>query len=208
MRFLKVVLALMLLILSTIIVHADVDLHLFLKGNFVNSWGTEADYVPGENDFPLVSSYQTYGVGLGMICHYRFSFFGLELHYNLQGKTTLTDSSDDDKLEIDTYKYASGILTIGVNLIRNQDFRVYALGGGGVSYAVDAKTKIYTSKYGFEAEISPQEKKYPLTGVFGLGFDMYPVSFMGIFFSGRYQYIAFDEPQKAYITQGGLVFIF
>ena len=75
----------------------------------------------------------------------------------------------------------------GVNLIRNKGYRLYALVGGGVSYTVDAKAKMYTSEYGFEIEIYPQGIKYPLTGFFGLGFDIYPTPFLGFFFNGRYK---------------------
>jgi len=187
------------------IAYSETRFYLFGRGNYVNSAGAEADYREGENDFPIMSSHQTYGAGFGLTFG-STAFIGIEGHYNLSGKATLTDPSDDDTVEIDTYKYASALLTIGFNIIRKQSVRFYVSGGGGVSYTLDAKTKTYTSQLGYETRIETPEKKYPLTGFGGFGFEFFFSQSAGIILSGRYIYIDLDEPQTVFVGLAGIVF--
>lgn len=188
--------------------YAENKFYFFGKGNFVNSIGTESDYQAGENDFPIMSSHQNYGFGLGFTSGSGIVFYGVEVNFNLNGKTTLKDPSDDDTVEIDTYKYASGFLLLGFNIIRSSSIKIYINGGGGVSYALDAKTQTYTSQLGYETQIDPPEKKYPLSGFGGVGLEIYFSQTSGLFLGGRYQYIAFDEPQTMFIALAGIAFSF
>ena len=183
--------------------------YIFGKGNFVNSAGSESDYKNGENDFSIMSAHQTLGFGLGLIYSQKTFFIGLEAHYNLNGKATLTDPSDNDTVEIDTYKYIAGYFTLGVNLMRNNLLTLYINGGGGFVHPLDAETKIYISKYDIESKIEPPEKKYHLSGFTGVGAVLSFTKHIGLFVNGRYLYIAVKEqPQTIIEAIGGIAFRF
>ncbi len=207
MKTLKVISILSCLVLLSTLVYGDSHFYVFGRGNFVGSSGSGDDYREGENEFPLVSAYQNYGAGLGLTFG-KVVFAGIEGHYNLSGKATLTDPSDDDTLKINTYRYASGLFTLGVNLVRNQTVRLYINGGGGVRYNLDAETKSYISELGFGVIIDPPEKEFLLEAFGGVGFELYLSRTTGLFFNGRYSYVNFDDPQMAVVVLAGLVYRF
>jgi len=171
--------------------------------NFTQNTGYEA----GANDFSTHEAYTTFGAGYGLTIGSK-AFFGLELHYNLSGKAILTDPSDNDTVSIDTYKYASGLLLIGFNIVRNPGIRFYIEGGGGIAYGIDIKTKTYISAQGFETIIEPPQKRSPFFGFGGLGIDLYFTHGIGMTVHARYRYLAADDPQSAVIALAGLVFSF
>lgn len=195
------------LILLSALAYGDSHFYVFGKGNFIGSSGSADDYLEGENEFPLVSAYKNFGAGFGLAFG-KVVFAGFEGHYNLSGKATLSDSSDNDTLEINTYRYATGLFTLGVNLVRNQTVRLFINGGGGVRYNLDAETQTYTSELGFAVEIEPPEKELLFEAFGGLGFELYLSRTTGLFFSGRYLYVDFDDPQMAVVVLAGLVYRF
>jgi hypothetical protein len=207
MKRLKLISILSCLVLLSTLAYGDSQFYVFGKGNFIGSSGSRDDYLEGENEFPLVSAYKNYGVGFGLAFG-KLVFAGIEGHYNLSGKATLTDTSDDDTLEINTYKYVSGIFTLGVNLVRNNALRLYINGGGGVRYILDAERQTYTSELGFAVEIEPPEKEFLLEAFGGAGLELYVSQSTGLFFNGRYSYVDFDDPQMAIVVLAGLVYRF
>jgi len=207
-KYFKVILISILILSLTNFVYSKTDLYLFGKGNFMNSSGSEADYKAGENDFPLASSYNTMGFGFGVTTGSGVVFFGLEAHYNLNGETTLTDTSDNDKVKIKTYEYVSGFITVGFNVIKNSTLRCFVNGGAGVSYSIDAEVKTYMSQFGYETLIEPPEGKYPITAFGGIGLVINISQSLGLFVNGRYQYMAQDQSQTSIITLLGLAYTF
>ncbi len=207
MRFIKVTLITVLLFFSTSLVYSDTNLYLFGKSNFVMASGSEDDYRPGENDFPIASSFNNFGFGLGLMIDSKKVFYGLEAHYTLSSNTTLTDPSDDDKVDVDTYEHISGFLTIGFNLVHKPNLRFFINGGGGVSLVLDAEMKTYTSQLGFETQIEPP-RKYPLTVFGGIGAVLNFSNSLGLWLNGRYQYLALDVPESAVVLLAGFVLIF
>lgn len=208
MKCLKIFLLIFLFFSSENIGLSQTDFYLFGKGNFVGSTGSKQDYVEGENDFPLASSFSTLGFGLGITTSIEPVFLGMEAHYNLGGKTTLTDTSDNDKVKINTYEYASGFFIFGVHILQNRQLSLFINTGTGISYAVNAKMKKYVSEYGYETEIEPPEKKYPLTvfGGIGLKIDINPD--FGIIMNTRYQYMDQNQPQSSLCVTAGMVYTF
>ena len=206
MKRLKIFSALILFVIGTSLAYSDTNFYLFGKSNFVNSAGNEDDYKAGENDFPLMASHQTFGSGFGFTVGSRVKFFGMEGHYNFAGETILTDPSDDDTVTISTYKYASGFLTLGFNIINNSAMRLYINGGGGISYALGAEMATYTSDKGHETHIDVPEKKYPLTAFGGIGLEIYFSPNSGFLIGGRYLYTDLDQPQAMIVAMMGLVF--
>jgi hypothetical protein len=207
MKTLKVISVLGCLVLLSTLAYGDSHFYVFGKGNFIGSSGSRDDYTEGENEFPLVSAYKNYGVGFGLTFG-KVVFAGIEGHYNLSGKATLTDPTDNDTLDINTYKYVSGIFTLGVNLVRNNILRLYINGGGGVRYNLDAEVQTYTSELGYAVEIEPPEKEFLLEAFGGAGLELYVSQSTGLFFSGRYTYADFDDPQVAIVVLAGLVYRF
>ena len=204
----KTLLVLLFVALASIFVRADTDFYLFGRGNFIHSIGDESDYREGENDFPLASSHQTYGLGGGVSYSKGMIAVGLEVNYNLSGKTTLTDPSDSDTVKIDTYRNLACYLTLGLNLIKRPNIQFFINGGGGVSSTLGTRAKIYTSRLGYETRIEPPEKKYHFSGFGGVGFELFFSSRGGLLLSGRYLYVAFEQPQTMFVALAGLVLRF
>ncbi len=184
------------------------DLYFFGKVNFMGSTGSEDSYIEGENDFPVASSFSTLGLGLGFTTSIKPFFFGLEAHYNPGGTTILTDTSDNDTVKINTYKYASGFLMMGVDILKNRKLSLFINTGIGLSYALNPEMKTYVSEYGYETEIEPPENKYFLTAFAGLGLKIYFSPALGVLLNTRYQFMDQEEPQSAFCVSAGIVYTF
>ena len=115
----KLIILILFLLLASGFVFSDTNAYLLVKGNFFSSSGSEEDYDQAENDFPLVSSHQSVGFGVGFLNDSGRVLFGFEAQYNAKSTATLTDPSDNDTVEIETYPYNVGILLIGFNTKAN-----------------------------------------------------------------------------------------
>lgn len=195
------------LVVVSTLAYSDSRFYVFGRGNFIGSSGSADDYAEGENEFPLVSPYQNFGAGFGLTFG-KMVFAGIEGHYNLSGKATLTDPSDSDTVDIKTYKYVSALFTLGANVVRNQTIRLYISGGGGVRYNLDAESQTYTSELGFETKIDPPEKKVFLEAFGGIGLEFYVSQSTGLFLNGRYSYVNFEDPLMTVVVLAGVVYRF
>ena len=205
MKLIRVlVLVFIFLILNSDYAFGDNRLSFFGLGNFIREAGGESDYKAGTNDFPISSSHQTFGFGAGFSKDFGHFFFGSEISYNLNGTTILTDPSDNDTVNINTYKFASLFFTMGFNLVNSNLLRLYINGGGGVSYSLNTDSRTYTSQMGYETQISPPDRKFPLSVFGGTGFDFKISPKLSIIMSGRYQYIGFKQPQTMIIVLAGI----
>ncbi len=203
MKILRIILASVLLICLTSFAYSESNLFLFGIGNFFQP--ITGEYVAGENDFSNTSSYQIYGFGLGiMSSSEKTAYTGLEVHYNLKGKATLTDPSDNDTVEIDTYKNIAALLVIGINIVKSDTMKVFINGGGGGKYVLSAEEQTYTSSLGYETIIEVPDKKYDFMA-FGGGGIIYMFSgAAGVFASGRYIHVFKDTPESSIMILGGL----
>lgn len=207
MRVLKAILISVFLIFITSSAWSEVRFYLFGKANFVASSGSESDYKPGENDFPLTSSHKNYGAGFGLTIGSTL-FIGVEGHYNLNGKAILTDPSDNDTVEVDTEKYISGFLTLGLNIVKSRSFRLYISGGGGSCRYSEGETKTYVSELGYETEIYPPEEKSCLAGFGGAGLELYINRSSGLTLAGRYLYLNLEKSQTVLMAMAGFIWKF
>jgi len=178
----------------------DNRLYFFGIGNFIREAGGASDYEAGTNDFPISSSHQTFGFGAGFSKDFGHFFLGPEISYNLNGTTILTDPSDNDTVNINTYKFVSLFFNLGFNLVNSDLLRLYINGGGGVNYTLNADSRTYTSQMGYETQISPPDRKFPLSVFGGTGLDFKISPNLSIILSGRYQYIVFKQPQTMIIA--------
>jgi len=207
MRLLKIIGVVFGIVLVASSAFSDSRFSVFGKVNFIAATGLASDYEVGVNEFPLVSAYQNFGIGFGLTFGKNL-FAGIEAHYNLSGKVTLTDPVDPDTVEVDTYKYASGLFIVGFNFVNNQRVRVYLNGGAGVRYNLDDEIKSYVSENGYLTEVDPPDKRFILEGFGGAGLELYLSRNSGILLSGRYVYVALEESQKAMVVLAGVVYRF
>ncbi|MBD3414942.1 MAG: hypothetical protein GF421_10990 [Candidatus Aminicenantes bacterium] len=208
MRFQKSTVMILLVLFLTNTGAGSTELYLFGKGQFIGKTGSESDYKEGENDFPAASPFSILGFGFGLTTGIYPAFFGIEAHYNLSGTTTLTDPSDNDTVKINTYRYASGFVVFGIHVLKSRRMSLFMNTGAGISTASNAELRTYTSEYGYETEIEPPEKKYPLTAFAGLGLKMKFRSFFGLLINTRYQYMDQKEPQSAFCITAGIFYSF
>lgn len=207
MKTMKTVFICVCLILVSGLAYGDSQFAVFGKVNFIPGSGSEADYEVGVNEFPIVSAYKNYGLGLGLSFG-QVVFAGIEGHYNLSGKAIMTDTSDDDTVEVDTYRYVTGLFTLGVNVVRNRKVRLYIQGGGGVRYNLDAETKTYYSELGYETDIDPPEKKLLLEAFGGVGIEVYFSQSSGLLLNGRYTYVGLESFHTTFTVLAGIVYRF
>lgn len=120
----------------------------------------------------------------------------------------MADTSDNDTVEINTYKYLTGLTILGINIFKSSGLRFFISGGVGVSYATNVEMKTYSSEYGYETKIEPSDTKYPFTVFGGVGMVLDISSNMGMLLNGRFQYMGTDQSQNAIVTQAGLVLSF
>jgi hypothetical protein len=186
---------------------AGTQIYLFGKMTMGRPIGDSTDYEPGVSDFPMSESYTAKGFGLGFRSG-RIFYLGLEGHYNMSGKMTLLDPSDNDSVEIDTYSSITGLVVLGINILKIRMLHVFIEGGGGMSYALNVESKTYTSENGFETQIEPPEKTTPIVFFGGAGIVLNFSRTAGFFVNGRYQITNADQKQTALVAGAGLIFSF
>ena len=162
----------------------------------------------GSNDFPISGAHATFGLGIGLAAGSRLFFYGVEFLYHLQGTTTLTDPSDNDRVEIDTYRYLTGVLRVGTYLLHTSSLRLYLEGGGGISHTPDKDVRIYTSEQDYETEIGPPEKEFPLTFFAGAGLELPLSADLALMVGGRWIYLSLEQGQSVIAVRAGLSFSF
>jgi hypothetical protein len=165
------------------------------------------DYEPGVYDFPQSESYTIPGFGLGFRSGRRV-YFGLEGHFNMKGKMTLADPSDNDRVEIDTYPSITGLLILGIRVINSRMFRVFLEGGVGASFATSLESRTYTSVLGIETRIELPEETSPFVYFGGAGIVINLSRTTGIFMNTRYRVTNADQKQTALVAGAGLNFSF
>jgi hypothetical protein len=180
--------------------------YLFGQGLFFYASGSESDYIPGKNDFPLTSQHQAYGPGFRITAGSRLFYLGLEGQYNFRGTADLTDPSDGDRVTIETYPSVSGFVLAGINVIQASSVRIFINGGAGIYHALNTETRKYMSAFGYETLIEPPGSRTPFAGFGGLGMDFRLNRQLGFFFEGRYQYIDSDQPQTLLSLLAGVSF--
>jgi outer membrane protein W len=184
------------------------QLSIFGGVNHIFQYGSEEDYVLGENDFPVTPSHTPALLG-GSVAYFFTENLGLEMdgRYTLTTGVTLVDPSDQDTVDVDTSKHFS----LSLNLIYqflSGNFRPYLVAGGGFDI-VSAEEKTYTSEYGFEITVEPPVSTTDALANIGAGLCYSVNEKIGIRLDVRYVLI-FAEPEKvkSLSAVGGLFFRF
>ena len=186
---------------------AGTEVYLFGRMTLGRPIGDSTDYEPGVYDFPQSESYTIPGFGLGFRSG-RTVYFGLEGHFNMKGKMTLVDPSDNDRVEIDTYPSITGLLVLGIRVINNRMLLVFLEGGGGVSFATSVKSRAYTSELGVETRIEPPEETSPFVYFGGAGIVLNLSRTTGLIINARYRFTNAEQKQTALVAGAGLNFSF
>jgi outer membrane protein W len=161
--------------------------------NHVLEYGSEEDYVLGENDFPITPTHTPPIFGLAL-AHWFSKKLGVELdfRYNLSSKVTLEDPSDGDKVKIDTSKH----YTLAGNFIYQfsltSTFKPYLIIGAGFDTLVDVKDEELTTEYGFPLTLYAPKKKTDFVINTGGGIQYFIASNFGIRLDVRYILISAD----------------
>ncbi|MFP4081735.1 MAG: outer membrane beta-barrel protein [Candidatus Aminicenantes bacterium] len=157
-------------------------------------YGSEQDYVLGENDFPVTPGHTPFNWGAALAVLLGDNI-GVELdgRYTLSSRLTLKDPSDQDTVEIDSSKHYAITLNFIYRFFEGR-IRPYILAGGGIDKLL-ADPKTYASEYGYEIEFLPPEKTTDPVVNIGAGtlFSLSPR--LGVRLDVRYT-IIFADPQN------------
>lgn len=181
---------------------------LFVGMNHVFEYGSENDYVLGENDFPVTPSHTPPNFGAAFALFIKDNIaLELDWRYTLSSKVTLLDPSDQDEVEIDTSKHHTITLNFIYRFLRG-NIRPYIVVGGGLDKLL-AKDQMYITKYGFEVDFLAPEKTVDPIANFGAGMQLFVSPNIGIRLDLRYVMI-FAEPDSISGLNGvaGITFSF
>lgn len=154
--------------------------------NYVMKYGSEADYVQGENDFPVTPAHMLPIFGFSYTRFFSETIaVEVDFRYNLTSRVTLEDPSDGDTIDIDTTQH----YTITGNLIyqlSTGNFIPYIVVGGGFDNLVNAEDQSITSALGYDVTLEAPEKKIDIVVNAGAGVNYFISSNSGFRFDARY----------------------
>jgi len=170
------------------------QMSLFVGMNHVFPYGSEDDYVLGENDFPVTPAHTPPNLGASFALYLKDNIaLELDWRFTLSSKLTLIDPSDQDEVEIDSSKRHTLTLNFIYRFLHG-DVRPYIVVGGGLD-KIMAKDQTYTTKYGFEVDfLAPEKTVDPLANI-GVGVLFFVRPNIGIRLDLRYVMI-FAEPDN------------
>jgi outer membrane protein W len=174
--------------------------------NHVFAYGSEQDYVFGENDFPVTPSHTPFNFGAALSVFFTDSI-GVELdgRYMLTSQVTLMDPSDNDTVNIDTSKHYAITLNFLYRIMEGKIKPYFVLGGGVDKLLGEDRT--YVTEYGWDVEfIAPEGTLDPVAHLGG-GVHYIVMPNLGIRFDLRYVLI-FSEPDRLGSLNGVLGFSF
>jgi len=176
--------------------------------NHVLEYGSEDDYVLGENDFPVTPAHTPPAFGLSYT-HFFFKRIGFEVdfRYYLSSKLTLQDPSDGDKIKIDSSKHYA-LTGNFIYQILNGRFRPYLLLGAGFDSLVDVKDQELTTEYGYSLILYAPEKKTDFVANAGVGVKYFISSSFGTRFDIRYIFMPKTDDHPAINSFNFVVGIF
>jgi len=173
-------------------VHAQMfQLSFFYGLNHIFEYGSEDDYIPMENDFPVTPAHTPSQFGAAL-AFFPAGNIGIELdtRYILSSEITLQDPSDLDSVKVDTHKHYSVILNL---IYRIQKGRLTPYFAGGVGFdRLVGEGRTYTSEYGWMIELLVPEKRTDFALNLGAGIYFSIVAPLGARFDVRYIWIFAD----------------
>jgi len=173
------------------------------------AYGTTADYVLGQNDFPVTPAHGPALLGLG--CALRWGRFGIEFEgrYTFASSVILADPADGDTVDVKTLSHLAGTISLVYSPFAGR-LRPYLEAGGGLD-VVFAKGASYTTRDGYVLDVpapAPKDRFDPEVHA-GAGLFVDFSRGFGLRFDGRYVWVI-DKPGAVRSLQfaGGLVIRF
>ena len=181
---------------------------LLVGMNNVFEYGSEEDYVLGENDFPVTPTHAPLNFGAAFAL-YLNDYIALELdwRFTLSSKVTLVDPSDQDEVDIDSSQHHTITLNFIYRFLQGS-VKPYVVLGGGLDKLI-AKDETYTTAYGFEVDfLAPDKTIDPVANVgAGMLFSLSPN--LGIRLDLRYVMIFADPDMLSSLNRvAGITFSF
>ncbi len=176
------------------------QLSIYGGANHVLEYGSEDDYILGENDFPVTPSHTPLNFGLSLTL-FLTDLIGIEVdgRYFLSTAIILEDPSDLDTVEIDSSKHYS--LTANLILqIGKGTARPYFVLGGGFDKLL-AEDQFYTTEYGFSVDFLAPEKTMDMMAQAGAGIMIFFLDRAGLRLDARYIHI-FSDPDDVSSING------
>ena len=170
------------------------QMSLFVGMNHVFQYGSEGDYVLGENDFPVTPVHTPPNLGASLALYLKDNIaLELDWRYTLSSKLALVDPSDQDEVEIDSSKRHSITLNFIYRFLQG-NVKPYIVVGGGLDKTL-AKDQTYTTQYGFEVDfLAPDKTIDPIANI-GAGVQFFVRPNIVIRLDLRYVMI-FAEPDN------------
>jgi hypothetical protein len=184
--------------------HVELSVLAGINSHF--AYGTAADYVLGQNDFPVTPAHGPLLLGLGAAL--RWGRFGIELEgrYTRAASVVLTDPSDGDTVAVKTLAHVSGTVSLVYSPLAGR-LRPYLEAGGGLDVVL-AKDATYTTRDGYVLDVpapAPKDRFDPEVHA-GAGLFLDFSRGFGLRLDGRYVWVL-DSPRAVRSLQfgGGLV---
>jgi hypothetical protein len=114
------------------------------------AYGSNADYLRGENDFPVTPAHTAVGVGLSFGRAAGAFLFEVEARWSFPGSVVLRDPSDGDTASVSTATHVSAVLNALFSPFRGA-WRPYVEAGGGLD-AVLTRAETVTTAYGYRID--------------------------------------------------------
>jgi len=140
-------------------------------GGLVLGYGSQADYRPGENDFPVTPKHTSWAFS-GAARYLFKARWGIEARgaFYPKSKVTLTDPSDGDTVVIDTAGHFEITANAVFYIVRREKLGVYLLGGAGFDKIL-AKDQSFTSSKGAGVFLGVPDKTIDALVLAGSGFE-------------------------------------
>jgi len=157
----------------------DIQVFGFWGTGSISEYGSEKNYILGENDFPVTPSHNIDFTGLGILYYFNNNI-GIELlsKYFFTTELALEDPSDGDTVRINTSNHFS----VSLNLFYEMEFKTfkpYLFVGGGFD-KLFAEEKEYISNYGYKITFLPPERTIDPMFNIGIGFKYFFVKNFGL----------------------------
>lgn len=140
-------------------------LHFVVTGMFYQQMqmGSDSDYLPGENDFPVTPSFTGFGLGLGFLMDISKKFaLQVSADYVFGGEVQKIDPSDSEFFLYKTYNTAN-FLASGVLKLNSRKIQSFLTAGGGLSMLLPYDDSEDTGSTGSIVLVeAPDKKTYPM----------------------------------------------
>lgn len=186
-------------------INKEKNFYILLNGTFslAQDIGTDSDYVPGINDFPVTPSHSEYGGGLGFMFDLSDNIaIKIEGDYLLGADVVKEDPSDGETY---TYKTYDNVNVIGSLVLKfGDETQFFVSGGGGFNILMPYADKEETGSLGSIIVIEAPETTTNLMAAVGAGV-IFNTGNMIVKIEGQYTMI-FDYEKNSILLRLGLGF--